>query len=297
MKRLSISLLALILLLLSCGRGLRDPDAAKAGVVVSGGTTTTTVTSESLSYKDLVPSQIMRDPGSSSMTLAEEASSAASLPAGYRIIPLITDTEEADNDAAHAYVADCGTSGTIADRIADCASDYPASSSWDGTAEGRLGEGLWKLVTRLAGPIEVWQDTRTSLIWSDMLTDGSAAFTFCEATGSNINYAGNDCSANAQAVCQDVGNATLEARKGNLSSTDGVYWRLPTLSDWKLADINGLRAVFTWNPAHVYWTSTISAGAPTVDVWTVSGDFQYLPGNYDPVFANNRARCVGRVAD
>ncbi|MGZ3770395.1 MAG: hypothetical protein ACXVCR_09845 [Bdellovibrio sp.] len=74
----------------------------------------------------------------------------------------------------------CGTSGSIDARIADCATQNPTRSTWDGSTSSNGGYGTWKLVTRKAANKEVWRDERTKLIWSSLVGTG---VNWCQASG------------------------------------------------------------------------------------------------------------------
>ncbi len=87
-------------------------------------------------------------------------------------------------------VCKCGLSGTIDQRIADCASHTVLGSeaTWDGATKGNAGQGTWKLVTRTGALTatkgrEVWRDERTKLIWSSLV---STSLNWCKAVGSNF---------------------------------------------------------------------------------------------------------------
>ncbi len=86
-------------------------------------------------------------------------------------------------------VCKCGLSGTIDQRIADCASHtvIGSNATWDGSTKGNAGQGTWKLVTRTGSLTatkgrEVWRDERTKLIWSSLV---STSLNWCKAVGSN----------------------------------------------------------------------------------------------------------------
>lgn len=127
----------------------------------------------------------------------------ASLPAGYRDIPLAAKDDDGLSGVNVTLVdrsswadVECGTSqATIALRIANCAANptIGSNATWDGTTKGNSGQGIWKLVIRKnygAGiNKEVWQDTQTGLLWSSLIDnnfDGTAEqLNWCKGTGSN----------------------------------------------------------------------------------------------------------------
>ncbi len=84
----------------------------------------------------------------------------------------------------------CGLSGTVEQRIADCVSHtvIGSNATWDGATKGNAGQGTWKLVTRTGSLVstkgrEVWRDERTKLLWSSLV---STSLNWCKATGSNF---------------------------------------------------------------------------------------------------------------
>jgi hypothetical protein len=74
----------------------------------------------------------------------------------------------------------CGSSGTIAARIADCTTQNPTTTPWDGAVKGHSGETLWSLVTKMGANKEVWQDSSTGLVWSSI---ASGTANWCQASG------------------------------------------------------------------------------------------------------------------
>ncbi|MGZ3770235.1 MAG: hypothetical protein ACXVCP_11310 [Bdellovibrio sp.] len=78
----------------------------------------------------------------------------------------------------------CGTSGSIDARIADCATQNPTRSTWDGSTASNSGYGMWKLVTRKSANKEVWRDERTKLIWSSLV---GTSVNWCQASGNTQN--------------------------------------------------------------------------------------------------------------
>ena len=103
----------------------------------------------------------------------------------YRDIPDMTKDDEGYYGTTCKYAPrpsnDCGTTqNTIAARIADCATQNPSSSTWNGATQCSSGQGVWKLVTRNGANKEVWQDQRTGQIWSSKVT---SAMNWCQVSG------------------------------------------------------------------------------------------------------------------
>ena len=151
---------------------------------------------------------------SDQMTLAQELAEASSLPnttyPNYRDIPkILTDDDGAcsttepyyssgvgcvDSDSIvqfvnHSLLTKCGYSqSTVAERIADCQNVNHANATWVGATAGNAGQNSWQLVTKTdVNGFEVWQDMKTSLLWSDAWSTNTAGTTnqtnWCRAAG------------------------------------------------------------------------------------------------------------------
>lgn len=260
----------------------------------------------------------------------------------------------------------CGLSGTIQERIDNCAlnTNNGAKATYEGTKYGQNGEGDWKLVTlykqgategatcsggAASGCFEVWRDERTKLIWSDLHDNGGNNYNWFQAAGysknattipftyfesappavSGLTYAlscdsdwGNPptstttCQpAHPVSVCADAAVAKAASglavdfqnpdgtdpdginipderpNKGNLTGSN-PQWRLPTIEDYKLADVNGMRKVLP-NMDYSFWSaSSFSDGRS--DAWYFDGGYGFV-GN-DRRYGNLGVRCVGRSA-
>ncbi|WP_041577129.1 hypothetical protein [Bdellovibrio bacteriovorus] len=139
-----------------------------------------------------IASQAHRDVSSNQITMESEVSTyaGAELPSGggfeYRAIPDVLKDDDGSDGLSCNYAprpsTTCGTSqATIALRIADCASKNAATASWDGATQCNGGQGLWRLVTRAGANKEVWQDQRTGLVWSSIVS--STGSTWCMSSG------------------------------------------------------------------------------------------------------------------
>jgi hypothetical protein len=278
-----------------------------------------------------LPSTQHRELGSIQMRVLDEtviqsgaAYNAAGL--GNRAVPQIAKDDESSSGANITPVnrtgwgaTPCGTSGTTAQRIADCVTVFGANATWNGETNGHAGEGTWKLVARTGAVTgskgrEVWQDQRTLLLWSSRV---GSFLNWCKASGSN-NIAGNpaaeddpsdhcDNAANqatagqAVSACfEDDGTHFTQAdadvdsagKAGlGLASTPAVAWRLPSLWDYNLAWVNGLSAVMPdMSQTGLAWSATVRSTARQNAFATNGG------GDNLASARNNTAivRCVGR---
>jgi hypothetical protein len=154
-------------------------------------------------------SNIFRTVGTTPITLQAEVTTYAgsgstpTLLTGYRAISDVTKDDDGLNDSdwdpgcssdgtgctsvlpitstQHAAFVDCGFSKTsITAAIADCATQNGATATWNGSTNGNSGEATWKLVTHDGANEEVWQDQRTGLIWSSLVTTSD---NWCRASG------------------------------------------------------------------------------------------------------------------
>jgi hypothetical protein len=207
-----------------------------------------------------------------------------------------------------------------------------ANATWDGATKGNAGQGTWKLVTRtgaLTGTKgrEVWRDERTKLVWSSLVSTG---LNWCKATGSNFitnNPSAEDDPSNYcdNATYQRTGTWTAGVNKAisacfediddngasdfftttdigidnggkaslGLSSTPRVDWRLPTIYDFKQADVNGYRFVFpdTISNGYYEWSASVDSSTRAT-AWVFNGASGYVSGTTR--FSSYSVRCVGR---
>ncbi len=291
------------------------------------------------SFNTAMGSGAHKDKSTPQISLSDETSTYAgttssSLPTtssyAYREVPDISKDDDGYMGGSVIHVdrtgwgaSTCGASGTIEARRTDCAAHgtLGAEATWDGATKGNSGYGTWKLVTRTGDLTssrgrEVWQDQRTGLLWSSLV---SSNLNWCKASGSNFitnnpsaqDDPNNFCdNATYQTTGTGPGNKAISAcyedgdnyftntggidsaGKASLgySSTPRVSWRLPTLNDYKQADINGLRFVVPdqvtgeWS-ASVYSTNRFAA-------WGFNSSNGYANTSIRTNVSS--VRCVGR---
>ncbi len=83
------------------------------------------------------------------------------------------------------------------------------------------------------------------------------------------------------------------AFKGNLNYSHNVVWKLPSIDDWKLADVNGIRKVLP-NMDYGFWSSS-SYSYDRYYAWYFGGDSGYLDDNNRIKYFS--VRCVAFVRD
>ena len=235
------------------------------------------------------------------------------LPSGYRTVPKIAiDDDGKDTSSQNIESVDrtgwgttsCGTTDdTILERIADCSSVFGANARWNGAASGNAAQGVWNLVSRSGAKSgskgrEVWRDERTGLLWSSVI---GTATNWCKASGSS-NAAAVSATvreADPSSICDSVtyqvqttaisgcfegtGFTTTDASIDNLGKVDmnlagsvtapKVAWRLPTLYDYEIADMNGLRFILPdigSNGNLDEWTATLSSSIRS-RAWVYNG--------------------------
>ena len=130
----------------------------------------------------------------------------------------------------------CGLTGTVDDRIKDCS--YQESST----------NGGFVLVTRTKEFKEVQKDTKSGLLWGDRLP-------------TTMSY-----------------DDAMKACKANLAEVGGVVsgtWRLPTIEEYKDANINGIRTALP-NMYDWWWSSSVGR-----DSWDEWDDFAWVFGGDD----------------
>ena len=216
---------------------------APAGSVVCTGTTIFGTPGSATCGGSILTSTALRDAGtivvaqladqqttSSQLTVSAEVTTYAgsggtpNLPTtggyNYRSIP-----DEAKDDDGYQGITqkyaprpgtNCGTSGSITTRIADCVTQNAGNATWDGSVNGSSGQSVWKLVTRSAANKEVWQDQRTGLLWSSLI---STSTNWCKASGNTQNapIALNGIYNNAAGTVM-TGNGSIGSITGGSSS-------------------------------------------------------------------------------
>lgn len=266
-------------------------------------------------FSSLLASLMHRSKTATQKTLEEElAIGTGALPTGYRQVTRIASDDDSfaggSSTAASRPSTTCGTTqSTIEDRVTDCATKNPTTATWDGATNGNAGQGKWSLVT-FDGTNEVWRDERTQLVWSDRL----GIDIWCYASGSSgggpfgevdpFNYCDN--AANQSQVTpiswctEDSGLNTPaggNSAKGGMRFTatvtsPSVRWRLPTVYDYQMANINGIRMVLPhWTEAA--WTATVVSHSRDM-AWYFDATLGGVVGwsaRLDPAL---QIRCVGR---
>lgn len=238
------------------------PDAASvcAGTSVFG-----TAGTALCSFAQITASGMHRSQGTALMNLATEAT-ATSYANGYRLVPELTEDDTGGSGTVIPVTrpsVDCGSTGTITTRIADCA------LSWDGTVNGNAGQGRWQLVSRMSGH-EVWRDEQTGLMWSEASATGH---NWCRASGNQESADAFLCGLNALSACaeftgadevfagDDYSSGSYADEKAGLGAltVPSVRWRLPTKYDYQTADNHGVRFVLK-SPGtdRRFWTATVS---------------------------------------
>jgi hypothetical protein len=189
-----------------------------------------------------------------------------------------------------------------------------------------MGEGDWSLVTVVddnGTKYEVWRDERTKLLWSDRATQG--LYNWYRASGYSKPSADSiretdftsqpgqlDPVSNTIiqptspiSVCPDVvsgkiaaGGGTYENYapnpetnfKGNLNYSNGIIWKLPSIEDFKLADVNGIRKVLPRMDFDFWTSSSFSQYRRSAIVFYGSDGLSNAMNRYDYY---NSVRCVG----
>ena len=313
----------------------QDSDLTPGNIV--NGVTIFGVTGSLSAGASSLASNAHRNLGATQISQSDEVTTYAGvdLPAGYREVPDILLDDEGSVGGNVTFVdrtgwstTTCGLSGTIDQRIADCAANgtIGTEATWDGAVKGNAGQGAWKLVTRegdlgssLAGAgREVWRDERTGLLWSSKV---ATSLNWCKASGSNFitnnpsaqddpnDYCDNATSQTtgtgpgnkAISACYEDGEnyftgtdgAIDDAGKGSLgsASTPAVRWRLPSIYEYEQANINGIRFVLPDSDGNYEWSASVVSSLRNL-AWIFNGS----TGSVSLLsrYGTRAVRCVGR---
>lgn len=243
-------------------------------------------------------SQIHREKGAPVLSYAEEIAKTLNNSLSdvlYRIRPLMETDDESSAFTVQILGRPktvCGIAGTLQgvdSRITDCFQKNGSSSLWEGSRYGTSGEGIWKLVSRNADGREIWFDTRTGMLWSDLITvEAVSSFNWCQAAGnteSDTPTTSVDCNELAEGVSLCAGAVDADI-------TTNVKWRLPTRNDFLQADINGARAVLKKESSLGLWTATMRSGvAGRNEAWIYKTADGTLTN--DVLSSKHHVRCIG----
>jgi hypothetical protein len=241
----------------------------------------------------VVISGIHREQGKPLISYEDEIK-ADGKPANARFIPdnrLDDDGADGENSIfALRPTAECGLgrSVSLANKIKDCADKNAERAIWNGRVKGSSAEADWKLVMlSIVGlsKTEIWQDTRTKMLWSDIV---STTANWCQASGSDqpsselVSIECNNIIGNEK-TCVNYSHAELP----------NIHWRLPSRVDYLQADIDGIRFVLRRSP-DTFWTATTSSfklAEKREDAWTYDLEI----GNFVAVkMSETRSvRCIG----
>jgi hypothetical protein len=199
----------------------------------------------------------------------------------------------------------CGTGGSIAERLLDCAAKNPYTSEYKSDSD--ILTYWWQLVSRRPNGI-LWRDNLTGLIWSDVISTNE---NWCRSSGSNYKESSpwreidTYCSnASYQGITNPVsfcaedsvnlsGSVLSHVAKGGLGNLYGATtpftWWLPELEDFRTAFAHGAKFVLPRFSERSWWTASIDSRERR---------FAWVFGNNGEVVIGDRCgdsgvRCVG----
>lgn len=248
-----------------------------------------------------IRSSIHRRSGSAVLSYKEEIGLTRSgdLPNSYVAIPEMGFDDEGTDGRNVNFLTTLGRPNTpcgntvgfdsVSERIADCANKNGSKATWTGAQNGAAGEGDWKLVYLNSAGVEVWQDARTRMVWSDLMTVSSTTlFNWCQASSNTEGVTPNN-----SIDCQTL-NASINACVGVTITgiDDEINWRLPTRNDFLQADLDGSRFVLKAEGTTGLWTATMKAGSSgRTEAWVYNSTTGTL--TTDTLTNTHRVRCIG----
>jgi len=248
---------------------------------------------QAVTADSLIVSGIHREQGKPAVSYADEIK-ADGKPANTRFIPdNRLDDDGADGENATFALrpsVECGLGRSVSliNKIKDCVDKNADRAFWSGKVNGSSAETDWKLVMlSIVGTTktEIWYDTRTKMLWSDIV---STTANWCKASGSDqpssdlVSIECNNLIGNER-TCVNYSHAEMP----------NVHWRLPSRVDYLQADIDGIRFVLR-RSADTFWTATTSTfklGEKRENAWT----YDLETGNFVAVKMSEArsVRCIG----
>lgn len=159
----------------------------------------------------------------------------------------------------HAYdTTDCGLSGSIQERIAECKQVYGDMATWLSKENGGYQESDWKLVMSDTSGFSkthlIWQDQKTKILWTSQVLPSDPVnfdpndpgdWNWCQIVG-EYTHAGS-CLGQTQRPkpCESNIGEFLNIR-GGLDSSDGVYWTIPSAYEVLQGVLNGSQLVLLY---------------------------------------------------
>ena len=235
-----------------------------------------------------VPSMIYRVKGTSQITYTELVNLIIKnkVPKDYQLIPNPNlSTDDQINQTAKNY-ENCGISKNLSGvdaRINSCSNIHikflqtgeSDRSYWSAKTNGISGEADWQLVLNnqdeeKAIDVTLWKNTRTGLIWSNVLPNTE-----------DWNIASGSESKLDDSICSVLEKYT----------EDHVKWRLPNRNEFLMADISGARFVLG-NTEKTFWTASSVSGSNEL-AWLIEQSSGILSkaAKYVP----KSIRCIGEV--
>jgi len=274
------------------GDGDRGPNRGEAG-------TRRTLEAESkfdIEAQKYTYSQAYRNSLNIRLTLPEivEAIQTNKVPNGTFLIPntkLHIDSK-VDSPNPITKKLDCGNSSLstvkIIERIKDCNDKIgdATASYWSGHAKGINGEGNWSLVS-YSNKKKVWQDSRTGLLWSDIVE--TEEYELAAGLEVDSDDPEEDESAAKKRVCQTDSDNYKDAL-GNIHESK-VHWRLPNRNEYLQADINGARFVLPNtdpNTDQETWTASYAGNS---EAWAINQKTGVL--RKVNMITKLKVRCIG----
>ncbi len=215
---------------------------------------------------------------------------------------------------------ECGTDSLIgpsqtgapistAQRIQDCAKRRYGD---DSTRPVYASDVTWRLVARQLGPetkrfYEVWQDSKTGLLWGDNLdkqysqeTAVELSKTQCTSSSAPFNSGSIAVTITNCQVLQELACGSNDAKAADDQVSDRTFG-LPTTQDWYQAELDGIRETIGLTYGAVYMTASSSLKDSSVFAYIFNNVNDHTlnasesPSSYTTSTDDiGTVRCVGR---
>ena len=180
-------------------------------------------------------------------------------------------------------------SHTIAERIKDC-SRRPISTKIVAYSDENPNGVMWNLVARKRDSVtgkyhEVWKDSRSGLVWGDMLNSHYTHYQAVKMDSDN------------KKVIEETACASKEGQSANVGINEKSFG-LPTRQEFAQAKKNGIMEIGQKMTSKGFWSSSVE-DVNSYDAWGFSSDSYSIDGyenigNRDATSHIDSVRCVGR---
>lgn len=229
--------------------------------------------------------QIFRTPGTKQLNYSEFLATIENLDSTYNFDVIdemeddqintvnrscVTNCSNSKSTDPLAYdTTDCGLTGSVQERIAECKQIYGDKATWLAEENGAYQESDWKLVmsdtSGYSTTYLIWQDQKTKILWTTQVSPADPVnfdpndpgdWNWCQVVG-EYTHAGSCLGQTQRPKPCESNIGEFSDIRGGLDTSHGVYWTVPSANEVLQGVLNGSLLVLLY-PAPVFTRTTYS---------------------------------------